>query len=78
MLKQIWNPDKEFLTQSRVLFMVSIPISLLISFVLNLFFPTNFWHFLSFFLIAGIIIVRLIASIRFSIIEGSKLENNHH
>lgn len=78
MLKQIWNPDKDFLTQLRVLFMVAVPVSLLLSLVLNQLFPNYAWHILSIFLVVGIIIVRLIASIRFSIIEGTKLENQNH
>ncbi len=75
LLKSIWNPNKELLTKLKVLFMVSIPISMLLPIVLNQVFPNSIWPFLSIIWIVGIIIVRIIAAVRFSAIEGSSIES---
>ena len=69
---RMWNPTEEDFISFRVFQMVSIPVSMVLALVFNMFLKNSKWIvFLSLGLLVVIVVLGLVPSIRFKIIEQS-------
>ena len=73
---RIWYPNEEDFISFKVFQMISIPLLMVLSIAVNIFFESPIWTFLMAFWLIVAVALGLIASFRYKIIESTKEKNS--
>jgi hypothetical protein len=71
----IWYPNEEDFIGFKVFQMISIPVIMVLSLVVNIFLKSAIWNSLMFFWVIVVVALGLITSLRYKIINPTKDKN---